>query len=245
MSALAWRREHLSQVDSTNRALLERARLGASEGLVLWASFQSQGRGRLGRAWLAPPDSALLCSILLRPALEPGEMQWAVIAVALAARAALAGLGAECSLKWPNDLVVGTLKLGGVLAESVPGVPGAVVVGLGLNLTSHPPELAATDVATLIASSPPGPDALLDTLLEQLEPRRALLASPAGRARLLHEYRAGLATIGQEVSVQQREETWHGQAVDVDDAGCLLVQTGQGVRRVLAGDVVHLRRSGS
>jgi BirA family transcriptional regulator, biotin operon repressor / biotin---[acetyl-CoA-carboxylase] ligase len=117
---LTWRVEHLSEIDSTNRWLVERAKEGADEGLVVYADFQSAGRGRLERPWEAPARSSLLCSILLRPELDVDHLQLVVAAVALAARAALVRLcGLRPDLKWPNDLVVGPKKLAGLLCEVV------------------------------------------------------------------------------------------------------------------------------
>lgn len=236
-----WRVEHLEEVDSTNTALVERARVGEPEGLVLRADHQSRGRGRLGRPWEAPPGSALLCSILLRPHLDSEDLQWAVVAVALSARSALANVGVACDLKWPNDLLIADKKVAGILAEFVgrPGAP-AIVVGLGVNVTAHPPGLGATDIAHLGGETPTLDDLLL-AVLAQLSSRRDLLDTPRGRALLAEQYREALVTTGQRVRVEERGEQWEGLAYDVDDAGHLLVHTDHGERRVVAGDVVHVR----
>ncbi len=133
-----------TEIDSTNRYLLDEARAGAAEGAVAVADYQSAGRGRLGRRWEAPPGSNLLTSVLLRPVLATDELHLCTVAVALAAAAACEhGAGVAAELKWPNDLVVGGRKLAGILAEAVPRGPGgagdAVVVGLGLNVRWPPP----------------------------------------------------------------------------------------------------------
>jgi len=145
------------ELDSTNRYLLDEARAGAPEGLVVVADHQTAGRGRLGRRWEAPPGANLLVSVLLRPRLALGELHLCTIAMALAARAAIAGAtGLEPMLKWPNDVIVGERKLAGILAETVPDAPPdapgpegpasgaaaarAVVVGLGVNVAWPPPD---------------------------------------------------------------------------------------------------------
>ena len=236
-----WRVEHLKEVDSTNDALVRRARAGEIEGLVLRADHQSRGRGRLGRLWEAPPATALLCSVLLRPPLESDHLQWAVVAVALSARRALANFGVACDLKWPNDLLVGSKKVAGVLAEYVPAPSGpAIVVGLGVNVSAHPPGVGATDIARERGEAPT-PDQLLHAVLEELSSRRALLDTPRGLSLLADQYRDALVTIGQRVRVHERDGQWEGLAYDVDDAGHLLVHTEHGERRVVAGDVVHVR----
>ena len=142
-----------AQIDSTNRYLLDEARAGAPEGAVAVADYQSAGRGRLGRRWEAPPGSNLLVSVLLRPRLAVEELHLCTVAVALAAAGACErGAGVVPDLKWPNDLMVGGRKLGGILAEALPAGTGAagaggstpaVVVGLGLNVRWPPPGEAA------------------------------------------------------------------------------------------------------
>jgi BirA family biotin operon repressor/biotin-[acetyl-CoA-carboxylase] ligase len=113
-------------IDSTNRYLLGEARLGAPEGVVAVAEYQSAGRGRLGRQWQAPAGSNLLVSVLLRPDLPADHRHLASVVVALAAAD---GVDATCGLvvgvKWPNDLLAADgRKLAGVLAEADLSAPG-------------------------------------------------------------------------------------------------------------------------
>ncbi len=241
MNEYTWRVERVEEVDSTNTTLVARAREGEAEGLVLRADHQSGGRGRLGRSWEASPGSALLCSILLRPHLEAERLQWAVVAVALSTRAALARVGVSSDLKWPNDVLVDSRKVAGVLAEYVSAPSeSAIVVGLGVNVTEHPPGVGATDIAR-VRGEAPTPDDFLDVVLDELGRRRGLLDTPRGLTQLAEEYREALVTLGQRVRVHERSREWEGLAYDVDDAGHLLVHTDHGERRVVAGDVVHVR----
>ncbi len=237
---MVWRVERLESVDSTNTHLRAQAEAGAPEGRVVVADFQSAGRGRHDRVWEAPERSSLLCSVLLRPALEARQRQWAVAAVALSARAALVRLcGLRVGLKWPNDLVVGDDKLAGVLAET--SADGAIVVGLGVNLTyDGPPQSPSTSVRRA-AGITLEPEALLDIVLEEIERRRPLLEDVEGRDRLREEYRRALVTLGRRVRVEQASATLEGEARDVDDAGRLVVATAAGEVAVAAGDVVHVR----
>lgn len=123
----------LSETDSTNRYLADAAREGAESGLVCVAGHQTSGRGRLGRAWEAPPGANLLVSVFFGadPRLSPHSL---TVSVALAAADVSSKLtGAEVGLKWPNDLVADDVKLAGILAEVLADGRG-VVVGLGLNV---------------------------------------------------------------------------------------------------------------
>ncbi|MDP8976156.1 MAG: biotin--[acetyl-CoA-carboxylase] ligase [Actinomycetota bacterium] len=230
-----------AEIDSTNRYLLDEARAGAPEGTVVVADHQSAGRGRLGRSWDAPAGSALLMSVLLRPALPPARLHLVTAAMALAAADACEAVsGVRPALKWPNDLVVGDpatgeSKLAGVLAEAE--LP-AVVVGLGLNLTRPPPGSRYGAVAlSQVAGRSVEASALLDRLLANL----GALAEDWEVAS--SRYRRSCATVGRPVLVTLGVdgESFTGTAVEVDGDGHLCVDTDGGVRTVSAADVVHLR----
>lgn len=228
---------HLAEVDSTNRYVLDEARAGASSGLVVVADHQSAGRGRLGRTWEAPAGASLLVSVLLRPSLDPGRRHLVVLAAAVAmAEAVAARSGVQTTLKWPNDLLVGDRKLGGILAESS---GDAVVVGIGVNVDwpTVPPDLEGIATAcNLEGGLPTTRDDLLEEFLTRYELRLRDLAE-ARRA-----YRARLGTLGRRVRIEQASGPVVGVARDVDDAGRLLVERDDGViETIAAGDVVHLR----
>lgn len=247
MSSIVWRKEHFNEIDSTNTWCVARANEGAPEGLVAYADFQTAGRGRLDRRWESPAGASLLCSILLRPQLDPDERQLVVAGVALAARAAIVRLcGVRPDLKWPNDLVVGDAKLAGLLAEVVAhdGVV-AVVVGIGVNLTHEGPTTVEATSLRAESGVTIAPEALLDILLDELEPRRSRLESAEGRAQLRDEYQRSLVTIGQTVRVERMNDSLVGVATAVDSSGHLVVEV-DGVATVVAvGDVVRVRRQDS
>lgn len=188
---MVWRVQYFDEIDSTNTYVKNHVS-GEAEGLVAHADFQLAGRGRLDRSWVSPPRSSLLCSILLRPSLGHGELQLAVAAVSLATRTALERLsGLRAQLKWPNDLMVGDRKLGGLLAEVVETGPSlAVIVGLGVNLTYEGPEGEATSVRAETGLTI-APRALLDIVLEELEPRCERLDTPRGARCLAPRVRGG------------------------------------------------------
>ena len=242
MNPIVWRVEHFEEIDSTNSWLVDRAREGAAEGLVASSEFQTRGRGRLEREWVAAPGTSLLCSILLRPQIDASELQLSVAAVALAARAALVRLcGVRPDLKWPNDLIVADAKIAGVLAEYIAGEWPAVVVGIGVNLAPTGPDDGRTTSVWQEAGVRVAPRALLDILLEELEPRCAMLESADGRVALREEYTRSLVTLGQRVRVHQLQGDARGVATGVDEVGRLVVDI-NGVPTVFAsGDVVHLR----
>ncbi len=150
---------------STNADLLARALAGAPEGVVLAAEEQSAGRGRMGRTWVAPPRAALTFSLLVRPAaVPPARRGWLPLLAGVAVASAVTAVtGVQTRLKWPNDVLAGPAKLGGILAEAT---GDAIVVGIGLNVSADPGELP-----------PPGPGALAATSL-----RIAASAAPGSAA---------------------------------------------------------------
>jgi BirA family transcriptional regulator, biotin operon repressor / biotin---[acetyl-CoA-carboxylase] ligase len=246
--------EVVAVTGSTNADLLARAADGAPEGIVLAAEEQSAGRGRMGRAWVAPPRAALTFSVLLRPgAVPPARRGWltllAGVAVASAVREVTA---ADARLKWPNDLLAGDAKLGGILAEAA---GDAVVVGIGLNVSTEPDELpppgpgpagplAATSLRA-VGSASLDRDLLLTGILGELEHwylawRRA--GGDAERCGLAEEYTRLSGTIGRQVRVElPGGQLISGLAAGIDPAGRLLVRVADGELPVAAGDVVHLR----
>jgi BirA family biotin operon repressor/biotin-[acetyl-CoA-carboxylase] ligase len=211
---------------------------------VAVADFQTEGRGRLGRRWEAPPGSALLASVLLRPRLDPEDLPLCAAAVGLAAAEVCRSRGVAAALKWPNDLVVGEAKLAGVLAETVgpgPDATPAVVVGIGMNLTwAGPPGVGGTSLAEAGATDVER-DSVLEALLVALSPRARALGREAGRRRLVAEQRERCSTLGRPVRVERADGAIEGVAVDLRRPGVLIVETASGPEAVTTADVVHLR----
>lgn len=245
----------LPQVDSTNRAALDLAQAGAPDGTVVVAEEQTAGRGRLGRSWHSPPGENLYCSILLRRLAPPERLanwlSWIPLVSGLAVLRTVESLTTlQPSLKWPNDVFVGSRKVGGVLCESSGiGTPAAaVVVGLGVNVNvsreTFPLELQA--IATSLAAETGhriDRVALLAELLREIETRFEFLLSDRP-ALVRDEYSRVCATIGRQVLVRLATgETLQGLADSIDaDGGLRLIQEGSGqLMTVRAGDVVHLR----
>lgn len=246
VGASAFHVYRLGSVDSTNNWMLAAAREGAGDRIVAVADYQERGRGRLDRTWEAPAGSSLLCSILLRVALEAPDRHLASVAVALAATEACAAeAGLAVRLKWPNDLVVDDRKLGGVLAETdgLADADGAtpIVVGIGMNLRwPGPPGAGGTSVLEA-SGRDVDRDAILDALLVALEARDGQLREETGRAVLVEAYRAQLVTLGRRVRVELHDRTIEGTACDVTDGGLLVVESASGRATIASGDVVHLR----
>ncbi len=243
---------------STNADLAAAARRGEPEGLVLVAESQSAGRGRLDRVWAAPPRSSITMSVLLRPDVPAVRLGWLPL---LAGAALVETVGrvavVDAAVKWPNDLLVrpaagadGYGKCAGVLAEAV---PGAVVLGIGLNVSQRADELPppidrsafpSTSLA-LAGAACVDRDPLVRAILRGLgEWYRRWCATDGDpeQCGLRQAYRDACHTIRQEVTVGLPDgEIVRGQARDVDLDGRLLIATGAGVRPLAAGDVLAVR----
>jgi BirA family biotin operon repressor/biotin-[acetyl-CoA-carboxylase] ligase len=232
----------VAETGSTNDDLAALARAGAPEGTVLVAEAQTTGRGRLDRAWTSPPRAGLTFSVLLRPAAVPlPRRTWIPLLAGLAVHRAVSRLGqVETRLKWPNDLLLGDDlgKAGGILAQSG---GDAVIVGIGLNVTTQRAELppGAASLATEAAGCTDR-DPVLRAVLRGLgDLYRGWDGDPA---RIRSEYEAACDTIGREVRVQLPDGTaLTGTATGLDDTGRLVVRTAEGDRAVSAGDVTRVR----
>lgn len=180
-------------------------------GTAVVAGFQTAGRGRLDRRWEAPAGTGLHSTFVL-----PGRS----LAVFCAGVAAAEACGPAVRLKWPNDLLLDGRKVGGLLAEQH---GERCLLGIGINLTWAPPGAAQLGVAR---------DDLLPRLIASLE-----RWWPRDDTDVLGAWRERSETLGRRVRVELPNQTVEGVAGAIDADGALLVDG----RRVVAGDVVHLR----
>lgn len=240
---MKWNVEHLDHVDSTNTWLAARARDGALEGRAVYCDFQSAGRGRRDRVWIAPAGSSLLCSVLLDPPVFLRAPQLFIVAAALSVCDALEQLtDVRPTLKWPNDVLYGDLKVAGLLAEVIPTETASkVVIGLGVNLTDVDPAFESATSVLAATGAALAPSQVLRVYLDELGQRRELMSTEEGLTTLGQQYVAALSTIGRQVRVELVDGQVRGRAVGVDETGALRVDTGSDVRTFTAGDVVHVR----
>lgn len=231
------------EIGSTNDEARRLAGEGAPEGTLVITDYQSKGRGRLDRSWVAPLGSSLLMSVVFRPELAAQQVQRLTMSCGLAVAGAIElQTGLRAGLKWPNDVVIGGAKVGGILTEI--GFAGAqvefAVVGIGLNVNLDPALLPADlpgpatslchELGTEVARLP-----LLLTLLQSIEDQ--YLTLKAGQSPHA-EWAGRLVTLGKPVTVSASGPALEGTAEGVDADGALLVRLADGrLERVLAGDV--------
>jgi BirA family biotin operon repressor/biotin-[acetyl-CoA-carboxylase] ligase len=237
------------RVASTNDEARSLAQAGEPAGALVWAKSQSQGRGRLGRSWHSPPGNLYL-SVLRRPACtasRAAELSFvAAVAVCRALERLVPGVRFQC--KWPNDILVGERKLAGLLLESVSrrdGVIDWLIVGLGVNVASHPvlsdpDSQAATSLAALNSNPPP-----LEALIEGFARAYAEAEQQwidQGFAPVRKAWLERAAGLGQSVEISLAGERIVGVCRDLTAGGALVVSLpGGGTRRLAAGEVRLVR----
>lgn len=135
----------VDRCESTNDLAWAEALGGAPDGTAVFAEEQTQGRGRFGRAWVAPRGKAILCSIVLRPEIDAERVP---LVTALAALAAADVAGDEAQIRFPNDVMLAGKKVAGILVEArfISNRPDVFIVGIGMNVNAHPPGLGATSL---------------------------------------------------------------------------------------------------
>ena len=217
---------HLRRAGSTNDVARALAGAGAPHGTLVTAAEQTAGRGRQGRTWSAPAGRSLLMSLVLR---EPPPLLPLLAAVAVAEVA-----GPRARIKWPNDVLLDTGKVAGILVEARPQ-QGWAVLGIGLNVAVElgelPGELRST-AATLglpAADIPRVRDGLLDAIA------RGLARSAP---ETLDAWRSRDALVGEEVEWS----AGRGRCLGIDGAGRLVVELAAGGRTELEAGEVHLAR---
>jgi BirA family biotin operon repressor/biotin-[acetyl-CoA-carboxylase] ligase len=257
---------HFARTDSTNTRARELAEAGAAHGTVVTAGEQTDGRGRQGRTWTAPPGGALLYSAILRPVDERHLLLPLAVPIAVCEAAEQLAPGTECAIKWPNDVWVGGRKLGGILIEARPQDGWAVIgVGLNLEIAAHefPSELRET-ATSLFGGGERGRDLGRPRNGGQARATRAATSLRAAEAlgrrldgwvgagedRVLDAWRCRDALLGREIRWEpgagraprgDEADDRSGVADGVDERGNLIVVTAGGDRVALGAGEVHLR----
>jgi BirA family biotin operon repressor/biotin-[acetyl-CoA-carboxylase] ligase len=247
---------HFSEIGSTNTYAMGQGALGAPNGSVYFADMQTAGRGRGAHTWASPARSGIYVSVLLRPALAPGDTLWFSLAAGLAVLSAVrSATHVQPDLRWPNDILLGPRKVAGILTEMHAEATRVrhLVIGIGVNVhqPQFPAELEASATSLAIEGAKTTRDAVLVALLKALDSELTPLSGPGAReARHSLMSRVGTASTwmsGKAVVVEQGQsgstDNFAGVTAGLDDRGFLLVQTADGLRTVLSGGVREQERA--
>jgi BirA family biotin operon repressor/biotin-[acetyl-CoA-carboxylase] ligase len=260
-SQIATHFEFVAETGSTNADLIANS-ANTDDFSVLVAGFQSAGRGRAGRDWVAPAGSSLFVSVLLKPSgVAATNFSWLPLLAGLAmtktVAAVLSSSGipeAAVGLKWPNDVLVGEKKISGVLSELVGDLSG-VVIGAGLNVLQNKAELPIENATSLQIEGAKNLhlDEVLAVYLENLRGFYQPWVAAGGNAvasGLRNHVIEACVTLDRAGNNRVRailpgDSEIIGAAVGIDDTGRLIVQP-EGAKEVVAvaaGDIVHLRHN--
>lgn len=240
----------LESAVSTNDIALEIGRdRDKPEGIVIIADEQTGGRGRFHRRWISPPGVNLYCSVILDPASVSGDVQLVTLAAAVAVASAIredAGINAE--IKWPNDILVNSRKVCGILVEmrSMGGSPRLLIVGIGVNVNMHmdafDDDLKGLATSLMIEKGHSlDRGSLFNGILSRLEGIYKILLN-GDKAAVIHKWYRLNCTIGKKVSIRDQDSIITGIADGINDRGELLVRLSSGdIKTVSAGDVTILK----
>ena len=236
-----------AEIGSTNDLARQMAWEGCPSGTCILAGKQTNGHGRMGRSFSSPDGMGVYLSCILRPNCKPEQLMHLTCAAAVAAADAVKdAAGVDCGIKWTNDLVVGTKKLGGILTalqiDPNTGLVSAAIIGIGINCLQSkgdfPPELR--DMATSLAMHTKrcDPVALSAALIRRLQQMDGQLRE---KKQIMASYKARCVTLGKEVSWMAGDTLHHGTALDLDENGGLVLQLSDGTTKIAAFGEVSIR----
>ena len=233
-------------IGSTNMRARELAHEGALHGTLVIANEQTQGKGRMGRVWISPPETGIWMSLVLRPSLSPQDAHRITVIAALSVSNAIniiTGLKAE--IKWPNDIIIGSKKVCGILTEiqTEPDIIEYVVLGIGINVNAKrddfPEELARSATSISIESEKViDRNALIVEILKSFESLYDHYEKTGDFTDILDTYKGRCVTLNKRVKVFGRVDEFEGTAIDLSNDCALLVKLDNGiVKRIISGDV--------
>ncbi len=238
------------RVGSTNDGAFELARNGASDGTVVIADSQTEGRGRLQRKWISPPGLNLYISVILRPAIPAKDAPLLTLVSSIALAETIKNEGATPSIKWPNDIFIEGKKAAGVLTEMQPKGDRVdfVVVGIGvnLNITKELMKTEMKDIAEIATSiretigREVDRSAFTATLINNLEKWQEKFQTE-GKNPIIQEWMKMCGMINRRVKIKFNEKEIEGIACGVDENGCLILKKDdETIESVVAGDLILL-----
>jgi BirA family biotin operon repressor/biotin-[acetyl-CoA-carboxylase] ligase len=231
-----------AELGSTNDAAWDAYAHHGPNGFTVATDAQTKGRGREGRTWYTTPGKGLAMSVLIREDATPRPLAPVPLLAGLALQRALDRFGVKARLKWPNDVMLGRKKLGGVLTERRGSAGQAgIVVGLGVNVlesqADFPDEILDTAISLAMEGHTVDREALAAEFLNALEPLWDELATQ-GAANALAAWRAGADFWDKPLRVRTPSGTVNGVAKGLDPDGRLMLTLPDGKTfAVTAGDV--------
>ena len=234
---------NFSTIDSTN-SYMKGIAFSKDEGTIITSEEQTSGRGRIGRNWTSPLSKGIYMSILLKPNLDPTKVAKLTLIGAAAVYKALKCIGIESQIKWPNDIVIGSKKVCGILTEMDCELNRIdyIVMGIGINANLDevdiPDEISnkATSLKIIIGEKI-NRQQLLALVLNYFENLYDDFKENGDITQVIKICREHSALIGKEVQIIQNEDTRIGRVIDINKDGELVVEFDEGVENIISGEV--------
>jgi BirA family transcriptional regulator, biotin operon repressor / biotin---[acetyl-CoA-carboxylase] ligase len=234
---------HLPEVDSTNAEAMRRSVAGCTTPLWIRADRQTRGRGRSGRPWQSDHTGNLYASLLLELACGPEVAAQLSLVTGVAVIDAIRSLDVsntvcDLQLKWPNDILIGAAKAGGILIESTRHHGSlTVVIGIGLNLVGSPADIGRSVTSLNMHNVHTNPDVMLNALRHHMDHWLGIWQSGSRFETCRQAWLERATPFGTVLTINAGAGSVSGAFKGVDFDGALLLQTGTGQRRFSFGDV--------
>lgn len=228
-------------VTSTNDVAFDLALKGSADGMAVFASTQTKGRGRLNREWVSIPDKGIYLSLILRPIIRPDEAQEITLMSALSAVKTIREITSLPALvKWPNDVLINDKKVCGILTEMDAEADRVkfLIVGIGINVNTEQKDLPDTATSLKeVSKKEVELDKFLLELLKQLDKYYAIFKQ--NKSAIINECKEFMHLWGKRIKIKTLDKEIEGQAIDLDERGALIIRLDNGfLERVLSGDVL-------
>lgn len=245
---LGSRIHYFPEVDSTNVHARKLAQEGASEGEIVIAESQTQGKGRMGRSWVSPPYLNLYLSVILRPKLSPIHASQITLMAAVAlAETVQSFIPFPPEIKWPNDIMIGGKKLAGILTESSCERDRLlfVILGIGVNvnfpLSLMPETIQESATSMMILTQKPVDRVAFTSRLIQNLNRCYGDLEDQGFSLIARRWESFFRLRGKRIRVEMMDQAILGKAVGIDGDGALILEDEQGaLKRIVAGDLIPM-----
>ena len=233
----------LDTVDSTNNEAKRLLANGFSDNALILANQQTGGRGRLGRSFYSPKNTGIYMTFLVHTSMQLSSAVTVTTAASVAVVRALERVtDTKPAIKWVNDIYIGEKKVCGILTEAVSdfetGTAAALIIGIGINITTTDFPDDIKDKASSVGSDSPVRNRLAAEIANEL---MYLCEDLGDRSRFIGTYKSRSMLIGREIDYYVNNEKHSGKAVGIDDSGALVVEGSDGSREVLSSGEVTVR----
>ena len=238
----------LPEIDSTNDLIKKYLMNNVSEGLVVVAETQTAGRGRRGRSWHSPPETGIYLSTLLKPNLEISQLAIITLLVGVAAVLTINKFSNQNAyLKWPNDILIDSKKVCGLLCEMVKkqGAHDGVIIGIGINVNQMPEQFPdhLKSIATsirIVNGFPIDRLAVIQSFLENLDHEYQTYLNE-GESSVIKKWSLNTKLFGKNVSIKHGSNVTTGSAMRLDELGRLVLLLDNGYEEAFDSGEVSIR----